>query len=226
MSIDTVRIAAALRVLADAIDGTPAQGVEVPAGTPSAAVEPPRRGRGRPAKGESLPAPASAAPAASPAATEPADPFAEAPAQPPTASLEDVRAALVALKDRTDQATALKVLAEAGGAKTLGELKADKYGAVVAAANGYGQTAEPEDPFAAPAAKTAEPEKVPTLEEVRAVIVETQKRTAADTVQKLIMELGGKGPNAQGVEAPKLSALPVSKYAEAVARLKALPSTK
>jgi len=205
----------------------------VPAGTPAAASPPapaPRRGRGRPVTGESPPPPASAVPSASPAATEP-DPFAEAlaaPAAAPTATLDEVRAALTALKNATDQATALKVLKDVGGASNLADLQKtpDKYGAVVQAAKaalpGATPAAEPDDPFATETA--AEP--IPTKEEVRAAIVAAQKRTGADIVQKVVMEHGGVAVGSNGVKGPSLQALPESAYAAVVKAVNALPTTK
>ena len=143
-------------------------------------------------------------------------------------TLDQVREALVALKNRSDQATALKVLAAAGGgAKTLGDLKAELYGAVVAAATRSPVAAqtEPDDPFAAPAA--AAQEAVPTAEELKALVIATGKRTSQDIVQKVVMKHGGKAPDpAGGPEKPNFKALPVTAYLAVAAELKALPSTK
>lgn len=198
------------------------------------AATPVRRGRGRPVAGEAPSGAAAATVATALVATSPTtdDPFA-APAAPaaPTATLDEVRAALTALKTATSQDNALKVLKDAGGADNLTSLTADKYGTVVAAAKAATPTAkstavvELDDPFAIPASTPAV--KPPTLEEVKALIVETQKRTSQDTVQKVVMEHGGKAKNPDtGIEGPSLKALPVEQYAAVAAKLKALPSTK
>jgi hypothetical protein len=229
MSFDVVRIAAALRVLADAIENTPAPGdsAPVPAGTPPAAPAAAPKPRGRPPKAAPTPEP-TAAPAPAPAAE---DPFAtEAPAAP-TATIEEVRSALTALKAATSQETAVGVLKSAGGAENLTALSPQKYGAVVAAAKAAlpVKAAEPEDPFATPAAipaPAAAAEKAPSLEDVRAAVVAAQKRTSPATVQKVVMDHGGKAPGANGAEGPSLKALPASAYATTIAALAALPSTK
>lgn len=229
MSVDTVRVAAALRVLADAIEGTTVE-TGAPVVTPAAAIAAPaapaKRGRGRPVQGETAPA-ASASPAPSPAATE-ADPFGSSPAATaaPTLTQDDVRNALVALKDATSQDNALKVLKESsGGVSTLPQLPADKYATVVAACKAAlpGAAAPAADPFevSSPAQTDA-----PSLEDVKAAVVEAQKRTATDTVQKVVMAHGGKAPGPNGVEGPSLKALPVPSYAAVIAAVKALPTTK
>lgn len=207
----------------------------VPAATPAAAspaVAPPRRGRGRPVQGETAAPAAIAAPVVPPAAAE-ADPFAEpapAVATAPTATLDEVRAALTALKNATNQTTALEVLKDVGGVSNLTELQKtpEKYGAVVQAARAAlpvaaDAEAEPDDPFAA-TETAAEP--VPTKEEVRAAIVAAQKRTGADIVQKIVMKHGGKAVGTNGVEGPSLQALPASAYAAVVKEVGALPTTK
>lgn len=238
MSVDASRLSAALRAqavalaaIADALDDRePAAAGTAEIATPSSAqpapgADAPRRGRGRPAKGETPPPPASAVPAPSPAATEP-DPFGAQPAvAAPTVSLEDVRAALVALKDATSQDIALNALKTAGGATNLPQLPADKYAAVVAAC----KAAMP-----APAAPAADPFEVsspsqteaPSLEDVKAAVVEAQKRTSTDAVQKVVMDHGGKAPGPNGVPGPSLKAIPVSSYAAVIAAVKALPTTK
>lgn len=221
MSLDSSRIAAAFRALADAFEDQP-----LPGAAPAAVATPAPRGRGRPPKGGAAPATAAAAPAE--AAAEP-DPFAEAPPAAPAATIDEVRAALTALKTATTQENALAVLKSAGGADNLTSLKPEKYGAVVAAAKlavapVKAAPAVEDDPFALPAAAA---EKPITKEELKALIVDAQKRTSADTVQKLVMEHGGKAKNPDsGIEGPNFNALPAEKYSAVAAKLKALPSTK
>ncbi len=228
MSIDPVRIASALRVLADAIENTPAPvGHGVPPAETTPPAEAPRRGRGRPAKGESAPAAATVSAPAPSAAPAEADPFADAPAAAaaPTATLDEVRAALTELKAAASQEIALKVLKDVGGVSNLSDLQKtpEKYGAVVSAARAAMPSAEA-DPFATGAAVVAE--AVPTKEEVRAAIVAAQKRTSANAVQQVVMRHGGKAPGANGVEGPSLQALPVSAYATVIKEVGALPTTK
>ena len=236
MSVDASRLSAALRAqatvlvaLADALGDQESGAASIPGSDVSANSEPQptRRGRGRPAKGES-PAPVpSGVPAPSPAAVE-ADPFAGSPAAAavPAFTQDDVRNALVALKDATSQDNALKVLKESsGGVSTLPQLPADKYATVVAAC----KAAMP-----APAASQADPFEVsspaqteaPSLEDVKAAVVEAQKRTSTDAVQKVVMDHGGKAPGPNGVPGPSLKALPVPSYAAVIAAVKALPATK
>lgn len=228
------KVAVALRALADAFEEG-GQDAQPPAGTTEAAAKP--RGRGRPVKGEETTAAVQGAATTPTAQTTAAavtasdDPF-SAPA--PTATLDEVRKALTALKDASSQEKALKVLKDAGGANNLGELTAAKYGDVVAAANKeVAEVAKPaaqpeaDDPFAIPSTAAAPAEKPVSIEEVKAAVVEAQKHTAADVVQKLVMEQGGKAKNPDtGIEGPSLKALPISKYAETIKALKALPKTK
>lgn len=241
MTIDVRRIAAALRVLADAVENTPApgDGVAVPEGTPpnsaaGATAAPQKRGRGRPAKGEDAPP---AAPAPAPAATE-ADPFGETPAAPaaPTATLDEVRAKLTALRAATSTEKALAVLKKASGADNLPGLTPDKYGTVVAAVNVElriaAESAKPAteaDPFAAPGGPGPQPAPASTitLEQVKAAATAATKHTAVDTVQKVVMKHGGKSKNPDtGIEGPSLKTLPESAYAAVLAELQALPKTK
>lgn len=195
------------------------------AGAAPAAAQP--RGRGRPPKGaEGAPV----VPAAPDAQSTPpqTDPFAAAlPATPPTptATLEQVRDALTALRAATTQENALKVLSDAGKAGNITDLKPENYGAVVQAAKAAIPQAQPApaDPFAAPIAAATKL----TLEDVRNVIVETQKRTGTDTVQKVVMEHGGKAANPEtGAPAPSLKALPETQFEAVIKALKALPTTK
>jgi len=216
--MNATKVAAALRALADAFEEGGATILQEPAAAAPVAAAAPKP-RGRPPK---APVEPPAAPAPAPAA---ADPFEAAPTSP-AATIEDVRAALTALKDATSQDTALGVLKSAGGAANLSSLAADKYAVVVAAAKAALSTAKPAsepDPFETePATEAAKPA---TLEDVRAAIVAAQKRTSQDTVQKLVMEHGGKAKTENGY-GPSLKALPADKYAEVIAAVNALPATK
>lgn len=226
--MDSQKIAAALRALADAFEADtptaprPANTAEPAPAAATAAPAP--RGRGRPPKAASEPAKEPAAPAAA------EDPFAAAPAAPP-ATQDDVRSALTALAEVTDQATALKILKDVGESANLSGLSPTKYNAVVAAAVGAmppppapPPDVQEEDPFETePAKETAKPL---TIEDVKAAAVAAQKRTSQDTVMKVIMDLGGKAPKDGGGYGPSLKALPASAYGAAITALENLPKTK
>jgi hypothetical protein len=228
--VDIQKVANALRALADgleaagaglAVTATAPAAPEAPAAAPEAA--PVKRPRGRPAKVE---APATPAPEASPVVE--ATP-AVAP-QVVTATLEDVRAALTALKAATDQATALKVLHRF--AENFSALKPEQYSAVIEATKQPVEVEE-DDPFAAPpapaapAAPPAPPAKVYTRDEVKAAIIAAVKRSGQDVAQKVVMTYGGTAPDpVTGTQMPSLKALPEAKFAAVIAELQALPATK
>ena len=232
-------IAGAISTLAEAVNGTyagkPIYAQQHSAQPAADAPAPAKRGRGRPVKGEETAAPAASAPAqasstpqTTPAAAE-VDPFATpAAAAAPAATLDQVRKALTDLKAAVSQDVALSVLKAAGGADNLAALAVDKYGAVVQAASQAIKThtakPEPEDPFAIPASTA--PAAAPTIDDVRAEVIASSKRTSQDTVAKVVMDAGGKAAGSDGVFKPSWKALPESKYAEVLAALKALPTTK
>lgn len=249
--MNSLKIAAALRILALAFETPEGDAPEQPA-EPAKATG---RGRGRPAKGEETAAPATGAAvpsaesstvatgaaAASSAGTQttaPASVVADDPFDPkpagPVATLEEVRAALKAVREASTQENALAILKKAGDAGNLTDLKAEKYGVVVAAANvelRIRAASKPSpvveaDPFGETTTPAA-PEKALTLEDVKAVIVATQKRTSQDAVQQVVMANGGKANKPDGGgEGPSLKALPEANFAATVAALKALPTTK
>ena len=211
------KIATALRALADAFEEVNMPDAVVLAGAGTAPPAP--RGRGRPPKVTEAP------PAAPAPAPEAPDPFTGAAAPP--ATLDEVRAALTALKAATSQEFALKVLKDAGGANNLSALTAGSYGAVAAAAKAAMPGTEPEvDPFETPTLEPAGSPQ-PTLEDVKAAVVAATKRTAADTVQRVVMINGGTAPTAAGGPAgPSLKALAPSSYAAVIAAVNNLPTTK
>lgn len=219
MTIDTLKLANALRAAADAIDGgtSPAQAPETTAAAPAA--EPAKRGRGRP------PAAAPAAPTApaAPVAAED-DPFADKPAAPaaPVHTLEDVRAALKALQTRTDQATAVAVMKKF--AASFNELKPEQFAALIAATLVGAPSAD--DPFGSTPAPAATEVKL-TEDDVRKACVDAQKRTSPDKVQKIVMDNGGAASPGEGKPVgPNLAVLPAANYAKVIAELAALPTTK
>lgn len=233
--MNNLKVAAALRLLADALE-TPAEAAEAAdlpplPGIPlanhatEAAAKP--RGRGRPPKDTSP-----AAPATPPAAVE-ADPFGPTAPPAPEASLDDVRAALTALKAATTQDNALAVLKTAGGVSNLSDLQRnpEKYGVVVQAAkkalDAIVTDAEPDDPFETGGGAPAEPPaKAATIEDVKAACVAAGKRTSQDTVTKVVMKHGGRAPDGKGGEGPSLKALPLEAYAAVIKEVGELPTTK
>lgn len=229
--MNSLKIASALRVLALAFEATEDETNQAAA----PAAEPAKRGRGRPVKGEEISAPAASAlaPASSTTSPTPAvavvDPFASSPTTP-TATLEEVREALKALAAARSQAVALDILKAAGGAVNLTDLAAANYGAVVFAAKAALPQATPAaaevDPFDIPAGTPAVEVKTPTEDDVRAEVVASSKRTSPDTVAKVVMGFGGKAAGPDGVFKPSWKVLPKDKYAETIAALKALPTTK
>jgi hypothetical protein len=133
MSIDLIKVAAALRLLADAIDKpTVASPTAAIANSEqlNAAVRKPRAPKSAASVAapvaEAAPAPAIEAPAAS--ATSPSE---EEPAKEPT--LDDVRAALVQCQTRKgSKEVPLTILKKYASTGTTGSLPKDKYAAVIA----------------------------------------------------------------------------------------------
>lgn len=227
--MNNVAIAAALRLLADAFEAP----AETPPAQPVAAPAPQPRGRGRPAKPPETAAPAASPAAAAPPADEAADPF-STPAAPevPAATLDEVRAALKALKADAGQDIALTLLKNVGEASNLTELPPSKYGAVVAAVKRVMVPAPAapavapveDDPFEVVAAPAAKPV---TIEEVKAAIVAAKKKVSDDRLMKIVMDHGGHAANPQGgPNLPSLKALPPEQYAVVIAELANLPATK
>lgn len=232
--MNSSQIAAALRILANAFEASEGDAPAQPAG----AAETPKRGRGRPARGEDQAVPASPAvpqtttlAAVPTASTAEADPFAAT----PTATQDEVRKALTSLREASSQEKALAVLKKAGGAANMTELTPDKYGVVVAAvatelriiAASKPAPAVEADPFEVPAATPTPAAKPVALEDVKAAVVAAQKRTGTDTVQKVVMDHGGKANNPEtGALAPSLKALPEAQFAAVIAAIQALPTTK
>ena len=181
--MNTIRVAAALRALADAIV-TPEEAVTFPEQPTATTKAPAQRGRGRPATGEDVPV---AAPAQAPAAME-ADPFA-APAEGvidtsaivPVATRDDCRAALQTLAAATTQQNAVSVLKKATGVTTLAQpLTAEQYGAAVVAARA-----------ATPAAgEVTAAGHEPTLEEVKAAITAAGKHVSESNLKSIVEQYG------------------------------------
>jgi hypothetical protein len=209
---------------------------EAPAAEPSK--------RGRKAKGEvnGVAVVPAAVPAATPAVTEVSasaasispsdDPFADAAPAAPVATQVQMRAAILALRDATDQATALAVMKKYG-AENFGAVKEADYGSIVRDATAALPAVKVvvDDPFAdtatsatAPVASTAKSEA--TLDDVKKAIVQAQKRTSTDKVQQVVMDNGGVGVGANGAKGPSLKSLPADKYALVIDLIAKLPTTK
>lgn len=234
MSLELALKALVAEVLAEAgviKSASVVPGAVAPDGSTPNTTTPPvaqKRGRGRPVKGEEI-----AAPAASAEPVSEADPFESTPAVAlnPQATLDEVKGALTALRAATTQENAVAVMSKAtGGCTTLSGptgVKPEQYGLVVAAAKAAMPAAPAADPFDAPAPVSgAIAPKALTIEDVKNEVVQAQKRTSQDTVQKIVMKHGGKAPKPEGGEGPSLKALPESAFAAVVEELKALPSTK
>lgn len=228
-------LAGAINTLAAAVSGEYG-GKPIYSGPTSPPAEPQKRGRGRPVKGEDqVPAPTVQAQDTSTTtatlAVVEVDAFAPT-SSVPVATLEDVRGALTTLKAASTQEIALSVLKDVGSAANITDLKPENYGKVVQAAKKkaleYAKAAAPapaEDPWEVPA--TAPAAKPLTMEDVRAVAVAAGKRTGQDTIQKVVMDHGGKAFNpATGVSGPSMKALPEAQYAAVIAAIQALPTTK
>ena len=188
-------------------------------GTPSKA--------GRKAKGEvdgkAVAPETTATPAATPTATTPA-------AQPVAVGTKDaMKAAVLAYRDATDQATALKLLSDVG-AENFGAVKPELYqqvtdAAVAALASVSKPVVKEVDPFGdddeTPAAPAVE------LKDVKAAFVKRQKDVSEAALLAVLKDLGALGAGAPGQPpTPSLKHLDASKFAAAIAAVNALPKTK
>ena len=202
----------------------------------------PKKARGRPVKGEeTAPAAAPAQAAASPATSTPAlaasapdtapeeDPFAGTPVAP-TVTLDQLRDAATRLSKLTSQDKAVGVLKSATGAASFGVLYPEQYGvAYQAFETAIANTKVTDDPFAAPAATAPSAPastpvtSAPSLADVKAAVIAAQKRTGTDVVQSIVVKNGGVAGSPPQVS---LKALHESKYAQVIAEIAALPSTK
>ena len=243
--MNSLKIAAAFRLLAEAYE-TPAETADLPPAQPAA--EKPKRGRGRPVVGEeTAPAAAQTQTAASPAISTPVleasaqdtapenDPFTSTPEPSvPTVTLEQLSAKARELSKLTSQEKAVGIMKSATGAASFGALKPEQYGLAYQAFEAsisFASSAKEEvpDPFAAPATTaqsataSATAEAAPSLADVKDAVVKAQKRTGTDVVQKVVAKHGGVAGSPPQVS---LKALPVSKYAQVLAEIAALPSTK
>ncbi len=141
---------------------------------------------------------------------------------------EAMKAAVLAYRDATDQATALKLLTDVG-AENFGAVDPAKYQQVTDAANAALAALKPVvaevDPFGddeIPAAALTL-----TLADVKTAFVKRQKDVSESALLGVLKDLGAMGPAAPGKPAaPSLKYLDASKFAQAVAAVAALPKTK
>ena len=159
------------------------------------------------------------APAATPTATP------EAPK--PVGTKEAMKAAVLAYRDATDQATALKLLSDVG-AENFGAVKPELYqqvtdAAVAALAAVSKPAAKAVDPFddGESAAPTV------TLADVKKAFVARQKDVSEAALLAVLKDLGALAAGAPGQPpTPSLKFLAADKFAAAIAAVQALPKTK
>ena len=188
-------------------------------GTPSKA--------GRKAKGEvdgkAVAPETTATPAATPTVTTPA-------ATPVVlGNKEDMKKAVLAYKDATDQATALKLLTDVG-AENFGAVKPELYqqvtDAAIAALAAVSQPVVKEvDPFGDDSDEPAAPTVV--LADVKKAFVARQKDVSESALLGVLKNLGAVGAGAPGQPlTPSLKFLATDKFAAAIAAVNALAKTK
>ncbi len=141
---------------------------------------------------------------------------------------EAMKAAVLAYRDATDQATALKLLTDVG-AENFGAVDPAKYQQVTDAANAALAALKPVvaevDPFGDDEIPAAAPAL--TLADVKTAFVKRQKDVSESALLGVLKDLGAMGPAAPGKPAaPSLKYLDASKFAQAVAAVAALPKTK
>jgi hypothetical protein len=147
----------------------------------------------------------------------------------PVGNKDEMKKAVLAYRDATDQATALKLLT-AVGAENFGAVKPEFYqqvqDAAVAALAALKTVVKEVDPFGdddepAAAAVTL------TLKDVKEVFKKRQAEVTESALLGVLTELGAVSQGAPGQPpAPSLKALTADKFAAAVAAVNALPKTK
>ncbi len=165
-----------------------------------------------------------------------------APAQPTTATTpaaapvvlgtkEAMKAAVLAYRDATDQATALKLLTDVG-AENFGAVKPELYqqvtdAAVAALAAVSKPAAKAVDPFDDDDIGGSVALPVVELKDVKAAFVKRQKDVSEAALLAVLKDLGALGAGAPGQPpTPSLKHLDASKFAAAIAAVQALPKTK
>lgn len=236
LATNVAMIAGAISTLAEAVNGT-YKGNPIYAqqqATPPADDPKPKKA-GRPAKGEADgqavkpdASTAAATVAATATAKEPsASPTSETPKQ--VGTKEAMKAAVLAYRDATDQATALKLLTDVG-AENFGTVKPEDWqkvtdAAVAVLAAVSKPVVKEVDPFGD---DSDEPAAAPTvvLADVKKAFVARQKEVAESALTGVLLALGASAPGPGGAIVPSLKHLDPSKFAEAIAKVNALPKTK
>ena len=151
-----------------------------------------------------------------------------APVTAPVGNKDDMKKAVLAYRDATDQETALKLLT-AVGAENFGAVKPEFFqqvtdAAVAALAAVKPVAAKVADPFGDDEEAAA---VVLTLADVKKVVVKRQKDVSEAALLGVLTELGAVAPGAPGQPAgPSLKALDPSKFALAIEKFLGLPKTK
>jgi len=164
--------------------------------------------------------------------TTPAPAQTAAPATPvAVGTKEAMKAAVLAYRDATDQATALKLLSDVG-AENFGAVKPELYQQVtdsaVAALAAVSKPAVKEvDPFDDDDIGGSVALPVVELADVKKAFVARQKDVSEAALLAVLKDLGAVGAGAPGQPpAPSLKHLDASKFAAAIAAVNALPKTK
>jgi len=149
----------------------------------------------------------------------------------PVGTKEAMKAAVLAYRDATDQATALKLLSDIG-AENFGAVKPELYqqvtDAAVAALAAVSKPAVKEvDPFDDDDIGGSVALPVVELADVKKAFVARQKDVSEAALLAVLKDLGAVGAGAPGQPpAPSLKHLDASKFAAAIAAVNALPKTK
>jgi hypothetical protein len=185
---------------------------------------------GRKAKGEvdgkAVAPESTAAPAATPTATTPA---AGPVVSKPVGDKETMKRAVLAYRDATDQATALKLLTDVG-AENFGSVKPELYqqvtdAAIAALAAVSKPAAKEADPFGDDDETPAAPALV--LADVKKAFVARQKDVSESALLEVLKNLGAVGAGAPGQPlTPSLKHLAADKFAAAIEAVQKLPKTK
>jgi hypothetical protein len=138
-----------------------------------------------------------------------------------------MKKAVLAYKDATDQATALKLLTDVG-AENFGAVKPEFYqqvqDAAVAALAALKPAVKEVDPFGDDDVAATAP--VLTLQDVKTAFVKRQKDTAESALTGILIELGAVGPGPNGAPTPSLKLLKPELFGAAIEKLHLLPKTK
>jgi hypothetical protein len=139
-----------------------------------------------------------------------------------------MKAAVLAYRDATDQATALKLLTDVG-AENFGTVKPELFQQVTDAAVAALAAVKPAktlDPFGDDDETAATP-VVATVKDVKAAFLKRQSEVSESALLGVLCELGAFGPAEPGKPpAPSLKHLDASKFATAIAAVNRLPKTK